>query len=219
MAVQIAVIGLGKFGWTLATEIEKKGYGVLAIDTDKDKVMSIEGFVSRTALLKSINEADIKETGIIGCEVAVIGFSKNIESNILLVQILKEIGVPFVMARVESAVHARILQKIGADDFFFPEEDMALRIANRITGTTFMDFLEISDEYAITEFTVPKKMIGKSIAELDLRKEKKVSILAIKRGDEVIIPPDPMAPLEDNDLLIAMGPRKILQEMSRGSVS
>lgn len=215
MALQVAVFGLGTFGFTLAVEIEKKGYSVLAVDIDPQKIKSIEGQVSRAVVLRSMSEEDIKNTLVAQCEVAVISFVGNLDDNIFLTQLLKELGVPFIITRSESAVHARVLQKIGADDIFFPEEDMAVRIANRITGTGFLDFIEISDQYAISEFQTPSFMSGKTIANLDLRKEKGIQILAIRRKGEVIIPPDPDKPLEDEDLIIALGPRKTIQEFSK----
>ena len=215
MGLQVAVFGLGRFGMALATEVERKGYGVLAVDIDPEKVNQIEGLVSSAIRLHTINEQELRDSGVTQCDVAVIGFAKNIESNILLTQMLKDLGVGFIIARAESAVHARVLQKIGADDIFFPEQDMAVRIANRITGTSFLDFIEISDEYAIYEFPAPNYMVGKKILDLDLRKEKQTTIIAIRRGDEVLIPPDPMQILDSEDLLIAIGPRKTLQEISK----
>ncbi len=215
MALQVAVFGLGTFGFTLAVEVEKKGYSVLAVDIDQQKVKAIEGQVSRAVVLRSMSEADIKNTLVGQCEVAVVGFVNNLENNIFLTQMLKELGVSFIITRSESAVHARVLQKVGADDIFFPEEDMAVRIANRITGTGFLDFIEISDEFAISEFQTPSIMSGKTIANLDLRKERGIQILAIRRKGEVMIPPDPNSPLQDEDLIIAMGPRKTIQEFSK----
>ncbi len=215
MALQVAVFGLGTFGFTLAVEVEKKGYSVLAVDIDQQKVKAIEGQVSRAVVLRSMSETDIKNTLVGQCEVAVVGFVNNLENNIFLTQMLKELGVSFIITRSESAIHARVLQKVGADDIFFPEEDMAVRIANRITGTGFLDFIEISDEFAISEFQTPSIMSGKTIANLDLRKERGIQILAIRRKGEVMIPPDPNSPLQDEDLIIAMGPRKTIQEFSK----
>lgn len=211
----MAVFGLGSFGFALATEIERKGYRVLAVDTDMEKIKRIEGKVSKAVTLRSMSDNALKDTFVGQCDVAVVGFARNVEANVLITQMLKELGVPFIIARAESPLHARVLQKIGADDIFFPEQDMAIRIANRITGTGFLDFIEISDQFAITEFQAPTNWVSRTIADLDLRKEKQIQILAIRREGEVLIPPDPLAPLQENDLVIVLGPRKVIEEYTK----
>lgn len=215
MAVQIAVFGLGRFGLALSVELAKKGYSVMAVDMNRDKVERVRNVLDKVHVLHHFDEEALKTTGVAECEVAVVAFGKNIENNILLTSLLKEIGVPFVIARAETHTHAKILQKIGADDIFCPEEDMALRILNRITGGTFLDFIEISDEYAITEFPIPEDWKCKKLSELNLREEKGVIIIALRKGGEVIVPPDPNSPLCDYDLMIAIGPRHNLDEISK----
>lgn len=215
MPLQVAVFGLGRFGLALSVELAKKGYSVMAIDMERDKIERVRNVLDKVHVLRHVDEASIRETGVAECQVAVVAFGKNIENNILLTSMLKEIGIPFVIARAETHIHAKILQKIGADDIFSPEEDMALRILNRITGTSFLDFIEISDEYAITEFPIPIEWKCKKISELCLREEKGIMIVALRRNGQVVMPPDPNDPLCNNDLIIAMGPRLSLEEISR----
>jgi trk system potassium uptake protein len=214
MPVQVAVFGLGRFGLALSVELSKKGYSVMAVDMDRDRIERVRNVLDKVYVMHHFDEESLKNTGVTECEVAVVAFGKNIENNILLTSLLKEIGVPFVIARAETHTHAKILQKIGADDIFCPEEDMALRILNRITGGSFLDFIEISDEYAITEFPIPEEWKCKKLSELNLREDKGIIIIALRKGGEVIVPPDPTSPLCDFDLMIAIGPRMNLNEIS-----
>jgi trk system potassium uptake protein TrkA len=215
MPLQVAIFGLGRFGLALSVELAQKGYSVMAVDMDRDKVERVRNILDKVHVMKHYDEESLKNTGVAECEVAVVAFGKNIENNILLTSMLKEIGVPYVISRAESHIHAKILQKIGADDIFSPEEDMAVRILNRITGTSFLDFIEISDEFAITEFPIPNEWKCKMISELNLRGQMGIIIVAIRREGQVIMPPDPTSPLCDNDLLIAIGPRLKLDEISK----
>lgn len=215
MPIQVAVFGLGRFGLALSVELAKKGYSVMAVDMERDKIERVRNVLDKVCVLRHVDETSVRETGVAECQVAVVAFGKNIENNILMTSTLKEIGVPFVISRAETHTHAKILQKIGADDIFSPEEDMALRILNRITGTSFLDFIEISDEYAITEFPIPNEWKCKKISDLNLRQDKGIIIVALRRDGQVIMPPNPNDPLCNNDLIIAMGPRVSLEQISR----
>jgi trk system potassium uptake protein TrkA len=215
MPLQVAVFGLGRFGMALSVELAKKGYSVMAVDMERDRIERVRNVLDKVQVLRHVDEISLKETGVAECQVAVVAFGRNIENNILLTSLLKEIGIPFVMSRAESHTHAKILQKIGADDIFSPEEDMAVRILNRITGTSFLDFIEISEEFAITEFPIPQEWKCKKISELCIREEKGIMIVALRRDGRVLMPPDPNEPMCGNDLIIAMGPRLNLEEISR----
>ncbi|HOO97613.1 MAG TPA: TrkA family potassium uptake protein [Caldisericia bacterium] len=215
MSLDIAVFGLGRFGKALCEELVKRNYTVLAVDIDPVKVKALEGIATRTALQRTLDETGLRDTLVGQCEVAVVGFAKNIEANILITQMLHEMGIPYVIARAENDVHSRILERLGADDIFSPEEDMATRLAGRITGSGFMDYIEISDEYCISEFQTPEDFVGKKISELDLRGKFGIQILAIRRDKEVIIPPDPYDPLQQEDYLICLGKRESVNELSK----
>lgn len=215
MPLQVAVFGLGRLGMTLAVELSQKGYSVLAIDMERDKIERVRNSIDKVIVMRHFDEEGLKTTGVLDCEVAVVAFGKNIENNILLTAMLKEIGIPYVISRAESHAHAKILQKIGADDIFSPEEDMAIRLVNRITGTNFLDFIEISDQYAITEFPTPNEWVGKKISELCLREEKGIMVVALRKELQVVMPPDPNLPLMESDLIIAIGPRQKLDEVSK----
>ncbi|MEZ4813227.1 MAG: TrkA family potassium uptake protein [Caldisericia bacterium] len=215
MSLDVAVFGLGRFGRALCEELEAEGYSVLAIDTDPAKVKAMEGIATQVSLQRSLDETGLRDTLVGQCEVAVVGFARNLEANILITQMLGEMGISHIISRAENAVHARVLEKLGANDIFSPEEDMATRIAGRITGSGFLEYIEISDEYAISEFIIPAEFKDKSISELDLRKIHQIQILAIRRDGEVILPPDPYEPLQDEDLLIAMGDRQKIEQLTR----
>lgn len=180
MAKQIIVLGLGEFGMCLARELYRKGCEVVAIDTDEDKVQDIADDVTQAIVGDIRDEGVLKELGVGNFDVAVIGTSSSLETGILATVILKELGCPKVFAKAKTKLQGRTLKKVGADQVIFADEHMAFRLAQTITETKILDMIHFSDHFSIVEMRVPQSFWGKSIAQLDLRAEYDVNIVAIQ---------------------------------------
>jgi len=207
MANTIGVVGLGRFGSSVAKTLTEMGYQVIAIDTNPDNIDNIKNFVT---LAKQVeyDMVSLKESGMDECDTAVVAIGHSIQENVLVTLMLKELGLKVVVARAVDDLHEKVLQKIGATRVINPEKAMGVRLANQLISSDIFDILEISPEYAVQEFTAKKVFVGKTLSELDLRRKFQVAVLAIKRGDQLIILPEAEEVVKKEDVLIAVGKTK-----------
>lgn len=199
------VIGLGKFGQTLAETLAAAGCQVMIIDTDSDKVTALADIVTNAVIGDPTNETVLRTAGVADYDCAIISLTTNINANILLTIMLKEIGVKKVVSRALNEGHRKVLERIGADMIVFPEQDMGEKLAYMLTKDNITDFVEFSN-YKIVELTIPESWIGKNLLELELRRRYKVNVIAISRGDgSVDVSPAPDRAFEDGDRVSVIG--------------
>ena len=209
-----AVIGLGQFGMSVAETLAESDCDVLAIDAREENIQEIADKVTY-AVRADVREPEVlRALGVQNVDVAVIAVAENMEASIIAAMQVKELGVPFVMAKAMNALHGRILEKIGADKVIYPEQSMGLRVARNLMSGGFLDVFELSTEFSMAEFPVPTEWIGKSLQELQLRESHDINIIAIKVGDDVEINLDPMKPLEADWHLMAIGKNKVLERLN-----
>src|SRR5699024_7833613 len=150
-------------------------------------------------------EQVLKDLGLRNFDHVVVAIGDNIQSSILTTLLLKDLDVNRVTVKAQSSYHARVLEKIGADFVVHPERDMGRRIAHKLVSNSVMDYLELGGEYSVVEYLANAKMIGRSILDLDIRAEYGISIMAIKREDDIIVSPDPAVKVLAGDVLISIG--------------
>ncbi len=203
----IGVIGLGRFGSSVAKTLTQLGHDVLAIDSNEDNIDYIKDYVT---LAKQVeyNIASLKESGICECNIVVVAIGHSLQENILVTLMLKEIGIKYIVARAIDDLHEKALEKIGANRVINPEKAMGIRLANQLISSDILDIIEISPEYTVQEFKAKKEFIGKTLSELDLRKKYGVAVLAIKRESQMIILPDADEKIRKEDVLLAAGKTK-----------
>ena len=157
----------------------------------------------------------LRSIGARNLDHAIVAFSDNIQDNILITLMLKEIGVKDVISKGGNALHVKVLKKIGADRIVFPETDMGIRLAQTISSGNIIDFIEISDNYSIIETNSPRKWIGNSIKKLDIRAKYGINILAIKSQDgrTISITPSPDYVIKAGDVLVVVGSNDDLQNI------
>jgi len=205
MRKQFGVIGLGKFGTAVALSLESLGYPVLAIDNDENVINEIKDKVSFAEIIDATNPEALENSGIKNCDTVVIAVG-DVESSVLIALILEELGIHHIIAKANSQIHGRVLKKIGVKEVVFPEEDMGIRIANKITSANILDYIEITPEVDLIEYKViSKKLIGKSLLELALRNKFGITIIAIRRGEDVIVSPGAEEKLYEGDVIFAVG--------------
>jgi trk system potassium uptake protein TrkA len=200
-----AVIGLGFFGMSLAKTLAEADCDVLAIDDKEENIQEIAEKVTYAV------KADVKEPGVLKAlgvkdvDVVIVTISENMEASIMATIQAKDLGVPYVMAKAQSELHGRILRKIGADEVLYPEQSMGVRVAHNLLSNGFSDLFELSTEFSIAEFRIPKQWAGRTLAELHVREKYKITVIGVKRDEKVEISPDPNAMLPANCTLIAVG--------------
>ncbi|MEW6273712.1 MAG: TrkA family potassium uptake protein [Bacillota bacterium] len=202
---QFAVIGLGRFGSSVARTLSRMGYEVLAVDVDADKVNAITDEVTYAVQVDAMEEEALKSLGLRNFDVVVVAIGQEIKASILVTVMLKEMGVPKIVAKANDELHGRVLQKVGADVVVFPERDMGVRLAHTLVSRNILDQIHLSPDYSIVEVVTPAKFIGKTLEESALRQKYGVTVLAIRRGEDIIISPGARQVIQEGDVLVAIG--------------
>ncbi|KXS48128.1 MAG: trk system potassium uptake protein TrkA [Halanaerobium sp. 4-GBenrich] len=210
---QFVVVGLGRFGVSVATTLAENGHDVLAIDRDPEKVQAISGDVTHAVEADATDEEALKTLGVRNFDVAVVSIGDNVSANILCTLILKELGVPYVIVKAPDKLHGKVLSKVGADRIVYPERDMGVRIAQNLISSNVLDYIEFAPEYGVIEILASDNMIGKTLKELELRASFDVNVMAIKRGDQLYISPGAEDKIEIGDKLVLMGKNENLDKM------
>ncbi|WP_462409103.1 potassium channel family protein [Neobacillus sp. Marseille-QA0830] len=205
MKRSFAVIGLGRFGGSICRTLADEGMEVLAIDVNEERVNEFAMIASHAAVGDSTDEAVLKSLGIRNFDHVIVAIGDDIQSSILTTLILKELGVGYITAKAQNDYHEKVLMKIGADFVVHPERDMGKRIAHNMTSSNVVDYLELSEEHSIVEIVANRKLGGHTIMDMDIRKKYGLNIVAIKRGDDIIVSPLASEMIHVNDVLIVIG--------------
>lgn len=212
---QFAVIGLGRFGTSVAETLARMGYDVLAVDINADRVNAVMDVVTHAVQVDALDEHTLRSLGIRNFDVVIVAIGEDLQANILLTVMLKEMGVKTVVAKARTELHGRVLAKVGADKVVFPERDMGVRVARALVAANIIDQIELSPDYSIMELIAPPEFIGKSIGESGVRMKYGVTVLAIRRGRDVIISPGARQTVEEGDILVVVGRNDRLSRLER----
>lgn len=210
---QFVVVGLGRFGSSLARTLAENGFNVLAIDTDEERIQNIADVVTHAVEADATDEQALKTLGVRNFEVGVVSIGDNIHANILSTLILKELGVPYVVVKAQDELHGKVLTKVGADRVVYPERDMGVRIAHNLISSNVLDYIEFAPDYSVVEIIATTNMVGKSLAELEFRSKFNVNIMAIKRGQNINIAPGAKDKVLEGDVLVVMGANQDLDKV------
>lgn len=212
------VVGLGRFGRSVARTLYENNQDVLAIDDDEETVQQAidSEVVSEAIALDASDETAIKNVIKDNFDVAFVCIGSNMQASIMATLILKEAGVPKIIAKAQSRAQGKVLEKIGADEIIYPEEFMGKRTANKILRPTIVEHFKLSNKYAVVEVLAPKSFQGKTLIQLDVRKKYGINIIGIKdKNNEVNISPAPDTMIEVGDTLIVVADNKKLNELNR----
>lgn len=214
---QFAVIGLGNFGFYLASNLYEKGHEVLAIDLDPSLVQKIRDNVSQAVVADATDPEAMKALGLKEMDKVILCIGSVLDNSILSALNLLEIGVKQIMAKALSEPQGRILNKIGISEVVFPEKDQAASVCERLHNPNVLDFLPFVDGYSIVQLAVPAPFVGKSIMDLNLINSYGVQIVAVKEivPDRMNMIPTAKFVLKDSDLLILLGPNKALEKLRK----
>lgn len=210
---QFVIIGLGRFGSSIAKTLYSLGNDVLAIDKDEDVVQEIADSVTHAVQLDATDENALRTLGIRNFDVAVVTIGDNIQSSIMATLLVKELGVKYIIAKGHSDLHAKVLYKIGADRVVLPEKDMGIRVAHNLVSANILDYIELSEDYSIMEIQVIKEWAGNTLKELKLRSKYGINVMAIKRGDEVNLSPAADDIIEEDDIIVSIGSAEDLSKL------
>ena len=207
------VIGLGRFGTSIAMALSDLGHEVMAIDDSEERVQSISEYVTHAIVGDCKEESVLRSVGIRNFDVVIVAIGTDLEASVLVTLNLIEMGAKYVLAKAQSEMHAKLLNKIGAHRVVFPERDMGIRVAQSLSTTNILDVIELSPDYSIMEINVPAKWVGKSIIDLDVRTKYGINIMAIKLDDVINVSPDPLEILSARSVLVIIGQNEDLKKL------
>ncbi|MBU3146504.1 TrkA family potassium uptake protein [Clostridium sp. CF012] len=202
---QFIVIGLGRFGTSVAETLYSLGNDVLAVDFDEDVVQNISDKVTHAVQVDANDENSLRALGIRNFDCAVISIGTNIQSSILATLLVKELGVKYVITKATNALHAKVLYKIGANRVVFPERDMGVRVAHNLVSSNILDYIELSPDYSIAEVVSPEEWHNKTLRELNIRAQYGINVMAIKRNNDIDVSPSADNTIEPGDIIVAIG--------------
>lgn len=217
---QFGVIGLGRFGSAVSTTLAGLGHEVIGVDGDEDKVHALADAITQTIQLDATDEKALRAAGLHQVDVAVVSIGENIESSLLVVMLLHELGVKTIVAKAVTALHGRILEKLGVSRVIFPEREMAIRLAHSLVMPNALDYIELSRDFSIVEIPAPEAFIGQSLRQLELRPRLGLTLIAIKRqgpaGSVVTnIAPAAEEIIREGDVLALLGGNERLNQLDR----
>jgi trk system potassium uptake protein TrkA len=201
----ILLIGLGRFGRHTAMKLNQLKHQVMAVDQDEERVNTVLPYVTNAQIGDSTNEDFLRSLGVRNFDVCIVAIGDNFQSSLETTSLLKELGAPKVVARASQDVQAKFLLRNGADEVVYPEKQLANWTAIRYSSDHIFDYIELSNDYAIFEVSVPESWAGKTIGQLDVRKRFNVNILAIKQDGKIsmtVITPETSLPADSNLLIL-----------------
>lgn len=209
------VIGMGRFGTALAKELTRLGHEVLVLDESEEAITRVADYVTHAVIGDAKDENVIRSIGVRNFDCAVVAIAGDIQDSVLVTLMLKDMGVKKVIAKAQSLMHMRVLERIGADQVVFPELDMGQRVAQSLAATNIIDFIELSDDYSIIELSCPKKWRDKTLSSINIRGEYGITVIAVRasHGKDVIISPPANYHFEEGDVLIVIGGNAELERL------
>jgi trk system potassium uptake protein TrkA len=211
-----AVIGVGRFGLALIEELVKLEADVLVIDKNFDKIEKIAKMVTNAVCLDSTDIEALKEIGINNYDTVIVATGMNVDNSILTTLILKDLGVQEVYVKVQSEYHARVVEKLGVspEHLVWPEQETGKRLATILISGNFLEYLQLDQDYSFISTNVTKKMIGKHLLELDIRRNFGVNIVAVRRNEQIIIPSS-QTPFEEGDEILLVGRNDLIEKFTQ----
>jgi trk system potassium uptake protein TrkA len=204
---KFAIIGLSSFGINVVKTLATKDAEIIAIDKDENKVNEVKDIVSQAITMDATSKENMLSVGITHMDHVIVSAGPLLEPSILIVHHLKEMGVERIIAKALSEDHEKILNLVGATEVSFPERDVAVKIGKRLTMSNLLDYLPLESGFILQEIAHPDEFIGKSLAEIHLRKKYNVTVIAIKSiiPESTILNPGGEFVVKESDILITFG--------------
>lgn len=201
----ILLIGLGRFGATMAMKLHELKHEVMAIDISEERINAILPYVTSAQIGDCTNEQYMSSLGVRNFDLCVVAIGDNFQSSLETTALLKDLGAKFVLSRANRDIHAKFLLRNGADQVVYPEKEMAIRSAVRYSSDNIFDYIELTPDHSIYEVPVPSSWVDKSIVQINVRNKYHISILAVKLGQELSSLPGADYVFLGTETLVIMG--------------
>lgn len=208
----ILLIGLGRFGKHIALHLNHLGHQVMAVDCMEERVDAVLPFVTNAQIGDSTNESFLESLGIRNYDVCIVAIGNDFQSSLETTSLLKELGARLVVSRAARDVQEKFLLRNGADEVVYPEKQLAKWTAIRYTADHILDYIELDEEHAMFEITVPRDWVGRTIGQIDIRKKFNINIMGIKKRGKLKLTTSPDIVLEKEDTMLVLGKNRDLQK-------
>jgi len=212
---QFLVLGLGRFGSSLAMQLCQLGHEVLAVDSRAEHVEDIAPYVTQAVQANATDEDALDALGVSSFDAAIVSIGQNIRDSILVSVLCKEKGVPMVMAKAVDSLHAKVLEKVGVDKVVFPEQDMGQRVARSLVSPSILDLMDLSDGYQIAEIVVPCAWHHRTLVDINVRRNYGLSVIGIRRGGRFLASPGADTSFEPEDIMVVLGQQDDVDALER----
>lgn len=202
---QFIIIGMGRFGTSLAESLIAQGQSVLAVDSDYQRIQAISADIPHLVHIDATNLDALREIGADHYDTAVVCIGTNFENNLLATVQLRKLGVRRLVSKAQTRTQRDILLQVGADEVILPEHEAGIRLARRLSAIDFLDYMELGSDVGVMELVAPERLHGCTLADTELRKEHGLTVLAIWRGDHLEVNPSPDTCIQAGDKLLVFG--------------
>ena len=209
------VIGLGRFGQTLARQLYMLGADVLAMDTNNDLVQQVAEDVTHAVVGDAQDKDVLRALGVRDFDCAIVAIGTNLAASVLTVMNLQELGVPYIICKAHDETHSRVLQKLGVNKVVIPEQENAARLARSLNSHNVLDYIELSEDYGILELPAPKGWVGKTLKEMNIRAKLGVNIIAVESGKKTNVSPAADYRILEGDILVVLGDNYSLEAVQK----
>ena len=211
----VLLIGLGRFGKYIAMNLDELHHQVLAVDLKEERVNEVLPYVTSAQIGDGTNEDFLASLGVGNFDVCIVAIGDDFQSSLETTSLLKELGAKMVVSRAARDVHAKFLLRNGADEIVYPEKQMALWTAMRYSSDHILDYIELDEEHAVVEITVPAEWQGKTVGSLDIRKKYNINIMAVKKQGTINLTITPDTRFSEDESLLILGSNKAIQKCFR----
>ena len=209
------VIGLGRFGQTLARQLCMLGAEVLAVDKRNDLVQQVTDDVTHAIVGDAQDKEMLRAQGVRNFDCAIIAIGSNLAASVLTAMNLKELGVPYIICKAHDETHRRVLEKLGVDRVIIPEQENAQRLARSLNSHNVLEYIELSEDYGILEIPAPGRWIGKTLKELNVRAKLGVNIIAVENDKKTNVSPSADYCIRRGDNLVVLGDNYSLEAVQK----
>jgi trk system potassium uptake protein TrkA len=201
---QFVIFGLGRFGRSVALTLDDLGFEVLGVDNDEAVVQSLADSLTHVVATDITDEKALRSLGVGNFDTAVIAVG-DLGSSLMCAMLCKDLGVKQIVVKAIDEHHGKMAEKLGADKVVYSEQDMGFRVAHNLVSNNIVDYIELSDDISLVSVKVPASAVGKNLIEANFRHLYNVNVVAIRKGKETRINPDPKIALEADDEIFVIG--------------
>lgn len=212
MMKSILLIGLGRFGRHIAMKLDELNHQVMAIDRNEERVDAILPYVTNAQIGDATKEGFMESLGVRNFDVCIVAIGDDFQSSLEATSLLSELGAKYVVSRAARDVHAKLLLKNGADEVIYPEKQMAEWAAIRYSADHILDYVELDDEHAIFEISVPENWVGRTVGQLDIRNKHNLNIMAFKHMGVMNLNIKSDTPVPENNTMLVLGNIRDIQK-------